>query len=210
MNNQVTDVKNLYHKLNHHLFDGLLPADYQIIFVKLSELPVEDGDESGEHLKESHTINLSATLKDRPQSLHRMLVHEMVHAAESDEHDEAFFNRLLDIARRGEEWAWDEARDYHPCAVRTLIHAWRKFHPDLLNELDPRKHCKCKACNGWQSRGCPYDESLEQWRPWEPLDGPVHPHADWIEMRAFELVEGGKCEGFLGAWRRARQEAELL
>ncbi len=79
MDNQVVEVKNLYHKLNAHLFDGLLPADYQINFVELSELPAEDGDESGEHLKDSNTINLSATLKDRPQSLHRMLVHEMVH-----------------------------------------------------------------------------------------------------------------------------------
>ncbi len=91
---------------------------------------------------------------------------------------------------RGEEWAWDEARDYHPCIVRTRIHAWRKTHPDLLNELDPRKACKCEVCKEWQSRGCP--------------------HADWIEMRAWELVDGGKCEGFLGALRTARQEAELL
>jgi hypothetical protein len=48
-----------------------------------------------------------------------MLIHEMVHAAEGDAHDEAFFNRLVDIAKRGEEWAWNEARDYHPCKVRT-------------------------------------------------------------------------------------------
>lgn len=208
MKNQALDIKTLYDKLNAHLFDGLLPSNYNIVFVPLSELN-PDGDEGGEHIKDTRTIRLTETLKDRPQSLRRMLVHEMAHAAESDEHDEAFFHRLIDITKRGEDWAWDEAQDYHPCIVRTRIHAWRKTHPDLLKELDPRKDCKCDFCKGWRSRGYPYDEPLEQWRPWEHPDGPANPNADWIEKRAFQLIDEKKCEGFFCAWRRARQEAEL-
>lgn len=210
MKKQAVDVKILYDKLNDQLFDGLLPSDYNIVFVPLSELN-PDGDEGGAHIKETRTIKITDTLIDRPKSLRRMLVYEMAHAAESDAHDEAFFNRLLDIARRGEKWAWDEARDYHPCQVRTKIHAWRNMHPDLLNELDPRKMCKCEACKGWCDRGYPHHEPLEQWRPWEPPGTPINPHADWIEKRALQLYfDENKYEGFLGALRKARQEAEKL
>lgn len=91
--------------------DGSLASDYRIQFVPVEELIPDDGEEGGCHDGTARIIKLSEPLKDRPQALRRMLVHEMVHAAEGDDHGEAFFNRLVDIARRGENWAWDEARD---------------------------------------------------------------------------------------------------
>ena len=33
-----------------------------------------------------------------------MLIHEMVHADTGDEHDERFFDKLVEIARTGEKW----------------------------------------------------------------------------------------------------------
>ncbi len=140
MNNLTPDVETLYLELNELLFDGSLPTDYHIQFVPVGgEVNPDFGDEGGSHDGVSRTIKLSAPLRDRPQALRRMLVHEMVHAATGDDHNEAFFNRLVDIARRGEEWAWDEAREYHPCIVRNLIHLWRNYHPKLRYELDPRR-----------------------------------------------------------------------
>lgn len=210
LNDPIVNVENLYHELNKHLFDGSLPADYRIEFVPIAELSPDYGDEGGSHDGVSRTIKLTQPLRDRPQSLRRMLIHEMVHAAEGDAHDEAFFNRLVDIAKRGEEWAWNEARDYHPCKVRTLIHLWRRSDQKLRQELDPRRSCNCEACNGWKERGFPSDEPLEQWRPWEPQGAPVQPHSEWIEHRAYELVRKHKCKVFLSAWEQARREAESL
>ena len=134
MSEQETYVLRLYKELNESLFDGLLPSDYQIIFVPVGECEPDYGDESGSHDGITRTIKLTESLRHRPQALRHNLVHEMVHAAESDKHDEDFFNRLVNIARRGEEWAWDEARDYHPCIVQKTIHRWRKMHPDVQSE----------------------------------------------------------------------------
>lgn len=72
---------------------------------------------------------------------------------------------------------------------------------------DIRTRCRCNACEDWRKRGCPTDEPLEQWRPWEPPDAPVHPLADWIETRAAELVAGKESVSFLTAWKQARYEA---
>jgi len=201
------DVQTLYQELNVLFFEGLLPADYQIVFVPIEEL-TPAGDEAGEHDGVLRVIKLTEPLRNRPQALRRLLIHEMVHAAEGDEHGEAFFNRLVDIARQGEDWAWNEARDYHSCIVRTLIHLWRNFPVTLKQELDPRRSCRCEACKGWQQRGCPSDEELEQWRPWEPPGAPVHPYADWIENRAFELMHNDEDTDFDSALDQARLEAE--
>ena len=210
MNDPIIDVENLYHELNRHLFDGSLPADYRIEVVPIAESLLDYDEDGGSHDGVTRIIKLTPSLRDRPQPLRCMLIHEMVHAAEGDDHAEAFFNRLVDIARRGEEWAWDEARDYHPCRVRTLIHLWRKCHPKQRQELDPRRSCKCEACRGWRERGFPSDEPLEQWRPWEPQGAPVQPHSEWIEQRAYELVRNNKCKDFSKAWDQARREAESL
>ncbi len=212
------DVEKLYKELNGSLFDGSLPTDYRIEFVPIKELiPYYDenkndefDDEGGRHDGVLRIIKLTKPLRNRSLHLRHILVHEMVHVAEGDEHEEAFFNRLIDIAQRGEEWAWDEARDYHPCQVRNLIHLWRNYPLELHNELDPRRSCKCKACSEWQNRGFPQNESLEEWHPWEPEGAPVHPCAEWIEERAYELIKEDKCQCFNIAREKARREAESL
>ena len=175
--NNPDEIKALYIELNERLFDGSLPADYRIKFVPVGgELNPDYGDEGGRHDGVSRTIKLTEPLRDRPRSLRKMLVHEMVHAAEGDEHKEAFFNRLVDIARRGEEWAWDEARRYHPCIVNiSMLRLWRRFNPEMRLELDIRRNCHCEACRAWKERGSPTDEPLEQWRPWDPPGAPSHP-----------------------------------
>ena len=210
MNDPVVDVEKLFRLLNKQLFDGSIQAGYRIEFVPVTELSPDYGDESGSHDGVSRIIKLTESLWDRPESLRRMLVHEMVHAAEGDEHEEAFCNRLVDIAERGEEWAWDQARDYHPCSVRTLIHLWRSSPAELRDDLDPRQNCECEACRAWQRRGCPSNEPVEQWCPWEPQGAPVHPYAAWIENRAHVLIKEEQCETFLHAWAEARREAESL
>jgi len=106
--------------------------------------------------------------------MRRMLIHEMVHADTGDEHDERFFGKLIEIARAGESWAWEEAREYHPCMVKTGIHLWRRLHPDLKIELDIRTSCQCAACRSWRERGSPQAESIENWHPWAPEDAPRH------------------------------------
>lgn len=209
MNDPTDNIEKLYNELNVHLFDGTLPADYRIEFVPITELSPDDGEEGGCHDGVLRTIKFTFPLRNRPQSLRRLLIHEMVHVAEGDAHGEAFFNRLTDIAQRGEEWAWNEARDYHPCIVRTLIHLWRKYRPEIRQELDPRRNCKCEACRGWRMRGFPHDELLEQWSPWEPQGAPVDPNLEWIENRAYELIRKNKCNEFPAAWNKARREAEL-
>jgi len=209
--NSNVDAKFLYDSLNDRLFDGLLPFDYQIEFLPAGgRLSPDDGDECGECDNIAQIIYLTEPLKDRPEPLRRMLIHEMVHVAEGLEHNEAFFGRLIDIAERGEEWAWDEARDYHPCQVRKTIHEWRNLHLKIRREGDLRQFCTCEACIQWQERGCPNKESLEQWQPWEPQHAPVNPHAKWIEKRAFKLVSEKIFNSYIGAWERARKEAKSL
>ena len=117
---------------------------------------------------------ITEPLRHRPDGLRKMLIHEMIHADTGDEHDERFFDKLVEIARTGEKWAWEEAREYHPCCVKAMIHLWRRFNPEMKVELDPRTSCGCKACSAWIDRGRPTSESLEDWHPWAPSDAPDH------------------------------------
>jgi hypothetical protein len=166
------NTEELFHTLNKEFFRGQLP-DYRIEFVAVSVLR-PDRDEGGQHLGLERKILLTEPLRHKPEELRKMLIHEMVHAETGDEHDERFFDKLIDIARTGESWAWEEAREYHPCNVKTMIHLWRKSHPSLKISNDPRTRCLCRACTKWRDRGCPASESLESWSPWATSDAPPH------------------------------------
>jgi hypothetical protein len=161
----------LFHTLNKKFFRGQLP-NYRIEFVAVSVLTPDYGDAGGQHIGSERKILVTEPLRHQPEALRKMLIHEMVHAETGDEHDERFFDKLIDIARAGESWAWEEAREYHPCIVKTMIHLWRKSHPSLKISNDPRTRCPCLACTEWRDRGCPASESLESWSPWATSDAP--------------------------------------
>ncbi len=165
----------LFKQLNQQFFNGELP-DYKIEFVPVEELEPDDGDEGGEHIGAEKIIRLTEPLRDRPEALRRMLIHEMIHALTGDDHDEAFFDKMVEIARTGEDWAWDEAKEYHPCSLKTMIYVWRNYchHPIMRLEGDPRTTCSCKACGGWRESGELSSESIEEWQPWAPDDAPPH------------------------------------
>lgn len=173
MQTPAIDPHELFHSLNEQFFEGKLP-DYRIEFAPQSRLQSDDPETGGEHVGKERKILLAEALRLKPEGMRRMLIHEMVHADTGDEHDERFFDKLVEIARTGEEWAWDEAREYHPCTVKTMIHWWRACHPSLKISHDPRTTCGCKACAAWVEQGSPVSESIEDWHPWATSDAPDH------------------------------------